>query len=293
MSQSSQVRVSVRPWDVTRRQTMSWRGVTAEVIQFTGNLPFNYEYCSPHHLFIACQRAFRVKGETHIDGLRPSSRHDFSRKMSLVPANHSFKGTFVPRVLPRTAYFYIDPQQLAVDPELEFPAANLSPRLFFEDAALWSTAEKLIAIVENPDGASRLYAESLSTVLAIELMRLENGKLAIPTLARGGLAAWQERAACDYIEAHLTEDIALADLAAAVKLSPAHFCRAFKRSLGVPPHRYQLQRRIDRAKSLLADQERTVLEVALACGFSFPSNFTQAFRKGTGITPREYRRVLR
>jgi AraC family transcriptional regulator len=288
----SQVRVSISPFDSVRRQTMSWRGVTAEVVQFTGNEPFSYEYRAPFPLFIACQRGFRTDGETQIDGLKPSNLHDFSRKMLFVPAHHTFRGTFVPRVLLRTVYFYIDPTQLAVDPELEFAALDLSPRLFFDDPVLRGTAEKLMTVIENPGSASRLYAEALSAVLAIELVRLERGSPTVPATARGGLATWQERAACDFIEAHLTEDIALADLAGVARLSPAHFCRAFKRSFGVPPHRYQLQRRIERAKSLLADQDRSVLEVALACGFNFPSNFSQIFRKGTGVTPREFRRAL-
>ena len=291
MSQS-QIRVSISPFDSVRRQTMSWRGVTAEVVQLTGSEPFNYEYRSPIPLFIACQRGFRTDGETQIDGLKPSNLHEFSRKMAFVPAHHTFRGTFVPRVSLRTVYFYIDPSQLAVDPELEFAALDLSPRLFFEDPVLRGTAEKLIAIIENPGSASRLYAEALSAVLAIELVRLERGSPTVTATARGGLATWQERAACDFIEAHLTEDIALADLAGVARLSPAHFCRAFKRSFGVPPHRYQLQRRIERAKSLLADQDRSVLEVALACGFNFPGNFSQIFRKGTGVTPREFRRSL-
>jgi AraC family transcriptional regulator len=292
MSQSSQIRVNVNPPASVRRQMTSWRGVTAEVVQFTGNQPFEYEYRSSLPLFIACQRGFRTDGETRIDGLRPSNLHDFNRKMLFVPAGHTFRGTFVPRVLLRTAYFYIDPSELTVDPELEFAALDLSPRLFFDDLVLRSTAEKLLAVIENPGSMSRLYAEALSAVLAIELVRLERGSPTIPATARGGLATWQERAACDYIEAHLTEDIALADLAGVAKLSPAHFCRAFKRSLGIPPHRYQLQRRIERAKSLLADQDRSVLEIALACGFNFPSNFSQIFRKGTGVTPREFRRAL-
>jgi len=60
----------------------------------------------------------------------------------------------------------------------------------------------------------------------------------------------------------------------------------------MPPHRYQIHRRIEQAKMLLADQHRSVTEVAMACGFSAPSNFATAFRKTTGLTPRDYRRGL-
>src|SRR4051812_47546884 len=127
MSLPSQPRVIISPANSVRRQTMSWRGITAEIVQFTGNEPLDYEYRGAFPLFIACQRGFRVDGETRIDGLHPSNLHDFSRKMLFVPADHAFKGRFVPRVQLRTAYFYIDPSQLTVDPELEFAALDFSP----------------------------------------------------------------------------------------------------------------------------------------------------------------------
>ena len=67
-----------------------------------------------------------------------------------MPANHAFRGRYVPRVMLRTTYFYIDPVALAVDSELELSHIDFSPRLFFDDPALWSTAEKLSAIIETP-----------------------------------------------------------------------------------------------------------------------------------------------
>ena len=67
---------------------------------------------------------------------------------------------------------------------------------------------------------------------------------------------------------------------------------AFKRSVGLPPHQYQLLRRIERAKTLLADPDRSVTVIALECGFSLPGSFATAFRKTTGITPSAFRRAL-
>ncbi len=292
MLASSLPRVAISPAEIVMRRISSWRGMTAEIVQFTGEEPIEYEYRSPYPLFIACQRALRSDGETYIDGLRPSTLRDFSRKMLFVPANHTFRGRYVPRILLRTTYFYLDPAELTVDPELELSSIDFAPRLFFDDPALWSTAEKLMATIDAPHGENRLYAEALSGVLAVELARLERGVPTHHATARGGLAAWQERAACEYIDTHLAEEVALADLAAVAKLSPAHFCRAFKASVGMPPHRYQMQRRIEQAKILLATPQRPVLEVALACGFGFSSSFTKAFRKGTGVTPSEFRRAL-
>ena len=110
--------------------------------------------------------------------------------------------------------------------------------------------------------------------------------------AKGGLAAWQQRAVTAYIEEHLAEPILLATLAQLVRLSPYYFCRAFKRSLGLPPHRYHSNRRIEHAKRLLAKAEPSVTDVGRIVGYSETSSFTAAFHKATGLTPTAYRRVI-
>jgi AraC family transcriptional regulator len=198
----------------------------------------------------------------------------------------------VPKVLPRTTYFYIDPRGIAADPELRFAEIDFRPRLFFDEPALWATAHKLISLIESPGEGSRLYGDALGSVLAVELARMQNGAPASVKRARGGLAAWQQRIVREYIEGHLANDIALAELAKLARLSPTHFSRAFKGSFGVPPHRYQLQRRIEQAKRLLADASRSVTDISLSCGFDFPSNFAAAFGKATGMTPTDFRRTL-
>src|ERR1700716_4406370 len=76
--------------------------------------------------------------------------------------------------------------------------------------------------------------------------------------ARGGLAAWQQRTVAAYIEEHLAEQIPLGTLAQLVRLSPYYFCRAFKQSFGIPPHRYHTGRRIEHAKILLAGRKLSV-----------------------------------
>jgi AraC family transcriptional regulator len=285
-------RIRVDSDDVAKRRVAHWRGISVEVAQCTGHRPFRYHYRAPHHMLMAIDRAVRVAGDTHIDGVTRSSQRDLSGKLTFVPAGHSYRGSFVPGVPPRITCVYLDPATLAVDPALDFAKARLSPRLFFDDAALWSTVAKLTALVEHPAGDSGAYAEALGAVLAIELMRLDAGTHAALPRRWGGLAAWQQRLVRDAIEAQPAHDHSLAELAALVGLSPTHFARAFKRSFGEAPGRYQLQRRIERAKALLADPACSVTDVALACGFEFPGNFSAAFRKLTGVAPSEFRRGL-
>jgi AraC-like DNA-binding protein len=80
----------------------------------------------------------------------------------------------------------------------------------------------------------------------------------------------------------------LATLARTARLSVFHFCRAFKQSFGVPPHRYHTNRRIEHAKLLLAERKHSVTEVGLSVGFSETSAFAAVFRKVTGQTPSRY-----
>jgi AraC-like DNA-binding protein len=172
------------------------------------------------------------------------------------------------------------------------PSASFAPRLFFEDAALFETAKKLANLIERHDAHDRPYFEALGSVFMHELARLGNSAPRTEPVFRGGLAAWQERIVETYIEEHLDQSIPLATLAGLVRLSPYYFCRAFKQSFGIPPHRYHTQRRIERAKALLATPNPSVTEIGLAVSFSETSAFTAAFRKATGLTPTAYRRSL-
>jgi AraC family transcriptional regulator len=94
------------------------------------------------------------------------------------------------------------------------------------------------------------------------------------------------------MEEHVAEDVSLSELAGLVRLSPYHFLRAFKRSFGEPPHRYWTERRIARAKALLADPRHSITEIAFDCGFSGSSQFGAAFPRLTGQKPSSYRRDL-
>ena len=178
-------------------------------------------------------------------------------------------------------------------PQTDAAGVALSPRLFFDDTTLWDTAVKLRKQIESAAADNRLYFEALGVVLAHELVRLNAGIRPVEAPVRGGLAGWQQRIVTSYIEEHLSEQIQLATLARLVRLSPYYFCRAFKQSLGMPPHRYHNSRRIEQAKTLLAKPELSVTNIGLTVGFSETSSFTAAFRKATGQTPTGYQRSLR
>ncbi|MEX1829818.1 helix-turn-helix domain-containing protein [Luteibacter sp. CQ10] len=112
-----------------------------------------------------------------------------------------------------------------------------------------------------------------------------------PVITRGGLASWQERRAVAYMEERLDQSFPVSAVADACGLSVNHFSRAFRRSMGKPPHRWLLDRRIERAQALLRSSDMSLADVALACGFAEQSHFTRVFTRTVGLPPGAWRRT--
>jgi AraC family transcriptional regulator len=282
--------VEVNPINSVKRRAVSWPGMTAEIVQATSADRIVYRIQAPVHTLVLFERGARHDGETSIEGMPSSTLRDVTRKLVFVPAGHIYCDWHDPRTPARTAFFYFEPGTLPSPAQDR--AEPLTPRLFFEDAALLATAQKLVASIEGPDADNCAYIEALGAVLAHELVRLNRGGTKSKTAAKGGLAAWQQRVVTSYIDDHLAEPVPLAKLAELAGLSTYHFCRAFKQSFGAPPHRYHTSQRIEHAKTLLARPTFSVTDIGLTVGFSETSSFTAAFRKATGLTPTAYHRSL-
>ena len=283
--------VEVYPPDVVQRRAVSWGGIAAEIVQATRREKLEIRFRAPLHLLAVCDQGVRRDGDTFVEGLPRSRLRDARRKLTFVPAGHEYHEWQEPRLLTRIVCFYFDPANM---PALrgDRRAPPLAPRLFFEDAALADTARKLMRLIEHAGADSGPYFGALGVVLAHELVRFNAGAASIDAHVRGGLAAWQQRTVAAYIEEHLAEQIPLAALAELARLSPYYFCRAFKQSFGMPPHRYHNSRRIEHAKTLLAKPVSSVTSIGFSVGFSETSSFSVAFRKTTGFTPTAYRRGL-
>jgi AraC family transcriptional regulator len=271
--------VDFHPAAFATRQTAAWRGLSGEVVRVSKQEAFECDYCGPSHLLIAYQRAARHKGESTLEDLPRSTLHDLSRKLTFVPAGSRFREWHHPTGPVQAIYLYIDPRGPLMDPAVGFATAQFLPRLFFDSHALWETALKVAELIEAGPSACRYYTEALGVVLAHELLRLDSGRMPAGPAEKGGLA-------------NLAEQVSLARLAEMARLSPYHFSRAFKKSLGMPPRRYHMNRRIDWAKILLAEPSQSVTDIANQVGFADTSSFSVAFRNLVGRSPREYRRSL-
>jgi AraC family transcriptional regulator len=186
---------------------------------------------------------------------------------------------------------HLDPallQQLAIDNEL--PAnIEIEHRVIFQDPTILHIAQLLKGEVINGGIAGNLYVESLRNLLAVHLLRNHTRNIIRSTVEIDRLDGWQFKQLQDYIEENLAAELTIANLAASIPMSQFHFARAFKNATGSPPHRYIMQRRIERSKVLLSVTRLSAAEIAYQVGFSNQSHFSAQFRKSVGLTPKQFR----
>jgi len=127
---------------------------------------------------------------------------------------------------------------------------------------------------------------------ALAWMNRDRARSAWPPAPRGDLGTLplsRLRRVTEHIREHLDQHLTLAQLGAVVYMSPYHFAHLFQRSTGVPPHRFVVRARIDRAITLLTAPEPSIAQISRIVGFGTPSHFSTVFRRITGVTPRAYR----
>ncbi len=159
------------------------------------------------------------------------------------------------------------------------------------DAVLSALLGLLRTEVLAPRPARRLFLEGLAQSLAVHLVRTYPAASTAndACIRRGGLPAFKLRRTIDYLEMHLSREIPLAELAAQAGFSEFHFSRLFRRTTGFSPSQYQIRLRVGRARRLLRETPKSVIEIGLEVGYTNPSHFTQIFRREIGVTPTEYR----
>ncbi len=282
--------VRITPAEPVRRLGTGWHWWFSETLRVPIGSRVEFRFQGPAHLLVLYNEGLRKDGETSVDRLEPSRLRSFAHKLTFVPAGCAYREWHETGASTRLTFLYLAPAALQ---RMDAGQNGLLPRLYFEDPLVWETAVKLRNTIESSQARCLPYLEALSDVLAHELSRKNRDVAADPIISRGGLASWQKRAVVDYIEEHLDEQICLLKLAELARLSLHHFCRAFKQSFGLPAHQYQVQRRMEVAKLLLADRMRSVTDIALTLGYAQTSSFSSAFRKTTGWTPTVYRREFR
>lgn len=187
---------------------------------------------------------------------------------------------------------------LLIDPDFVRPCAlgvgagALQPFTNRRDLLLESVLRSLASEMQDAAGAVPcLYAEHAAGLVMSHLIR--STRRARPRRSKGGLSQAKLRLVLEFTEDNLHRDISLSDLGALIGMGADAFARNFKASLGVPPHRYVMGRRIRQAEILLLSKEKSIADIAFSVGFSSQSHFTTQFSRLLNVTPGAYRALHR
>jgi AraC family transcriptional regulator len=182
--------------------------------------------------------------------------------------------------------------ELAFDQGLRAVGGLRSPEFGGRDMVLYGLAKAIAATMEQPGEGNTLFADYAALAFHSHIIRAYGGMSTVPRESRG-LAPWQTRRTIDFIDANLSSDISIAQLATECGLSARYFARAFKQSMGVPPHQWLIKRRVDKAKELLQRVDLELTDIASTCGFVDQSHFTRVFSRVEGNSPGRWRRERR
>jgi AraC family transcriptional regulator len=198
------------------------------------------------------------------DGLLPSG------SSFLLPARSS--AFFAWNQTDESILFSIEPttlQQIAIETNCLNPAqVELRPIVYSRDPKLEFFARAFQEEMQNDGLGGQLYGESLANLFLIHLLRHYCAFEPKLKQYQGGLPKHKLQQAIDYIQANLDRKLTLEAIAQNLNMSVYHFCDLFKQSVGIAPYKYVLQQRVERAKRLLKDEERAIVDIALECGFA-------------------------
>ena len=166
---------------------------------------------------------------------------------------------------------------------------ELMPKFRMRHPQIEAIGIMLLTELQQEQLGSKLYIDSLTNALAVNLLRHHTTTKPCLPIYEGGLPTRQLQQILDYIDTHLDQDIKLANLAQLLDMSQFHFSRLFKQSIGMSPYQYLIQQRVERAKQLLKQTDYFIADIALECGFNSHSHLSKQFRQFTGMTPKAYR----
>jgi len=166
-------------------------------------------------------------------------------------------------------------------------SADLAPSIHIRDEQIERIGWMMQAEEQASYPSGRLFADSLASALAARLLTLQSRRETSDTKSRRALPPWRLRNVIDYIEAHLGEELSLVELASVAGFSVSHFKPLFKQAVGMPVHRFVLERRVERARLLLVEGRKSLTEIAMEVGFTHPSHMAHWMRRLLGLSPSE------
>jgi AraC family transcriptional regulator len=169
---------------------------------------------------------------------------------------------------------------------------SYKPGAGVNDVTISGLGSLLLPALSHPDQANPLFVYHVLLGVGVHIAQTYGGMRPMSRPVRGGLAPWQERRAKEILRANL-HGVPLKEVARECGLSVGHFSHAFRRTLGVAPHKWLIEQRVVLSKEKLRDDGLSLSDVAMECGFSDQSHLTRVFRQTVGASPGAWRRALK
>jgi len=181
--------------------------------------------------------------------------------------------------------------QVAEDNGFGAREVALRNRFMARDRQLESIAWAMKSELEVGSPSGQLYLDGLALSAAARLVA-GHSSVTVEERRCGGLDGRRLKRTLEFIEANLAEELSLLRLAAVAEMSTSHFRAGFRESVGVPVHQYVIERRVERAKSLLMREDQSIAEIALAAGFTHQSHLARHMQRSTGFSPLQMKRIF-
>jgi AraC family transcriptional regulator len=269
---------------------LAWKNIHGVILD--GRVEEFFDYSVPFPIVI-----FTLRAMTQVEWERGGRYSRFVAKPGDVLVLAPGAGNSLRTNLPNEAFYcLVNPELLESLAERDWKtggrAIEIMERFTKNDAEMWRLGQCLATQLRSPVTGSRLYAESLYSQIAIQLLWNYSSLPRPGKTQREHLDDQRLRRAVDFIHDALGDDISLDALAEVAGLSPNYFVSAFKDATGRTPHRYITEQRIAKACDLLHDPHRSITDVSGAVGFSSQSHMTEVFRRFMKTTPAAYRREV-
>ena len=243
-------------------------------------------WTAPLHLIVLTQKDRTSQTRVSCSGEFVHDGCDRPGALSFVPAGVERSGLYRNADLVYTA-LWIDPGSACLEERGCRTLPILINRADAVVATLLSSLQDEITLGSVPDAS---YIEHIAAVALHRIFALDGAR---PRgNGRGKLSEATLRRVRDYIEAQLSQDITLGDLASIAGMAGDSFARRFKATTGLTPYAFVIERRMRRAEARLTEPEMTIAAIAIASGFSSQSHFTTTFKRQRGMTPQTYRQQL-
>lgn len=275
----------LRSYDVTR--THAAELMTLEYFEAEpGEMP--YQAFDQHHILL------NLREEPHrVENWRGEEHRDFiyhQNEIIVTPAG--IKSGWKWHAKSKVIVITLDPKKFESFAQKELGVLLGTKQLQdipqFMDADIVQAGVMALEALKSAMGSSVMY-ESFARIFLTKLIQKYGAPSEELEFSKSFTAQHYKRV-LDHVAEHFGQEITIEDMAAQAALSPFHFARLFKQTIGETPYQFVMDYRVEQAKKMLADLSRPMIDIALACGFSDQAHFSRVFKQLAGKTPKDWRK---